>query len=610
MDVAFSPFGGNGTERAGFDAKGGVKVAFSEAFLQELAERNDIVDVVGSYVRLTKKSGSNLFGLCPFHSEKTPSFSVSPDKQIYHCFGCGKGGSVIGFIMEIENLSFPEAVEFLANRAGMKLPEQDDGGASRKRERLLALNRDAARFFHEQLRTPGGQIARDYLAKRQLNGRTVTNFGLGFAPDTWDSLTRAMKAKGYSELELFDAGLVRRGKTSGVYDTFRGRLMFPVIDVRGNVIGFSGRILGDGEPKYMNSPETPVFSKSHNLFALNLAKKSKSGYIILSEGNIDVASLHQAGFDSAVASLGTSLTPEQARLLSRYTNEIVIAYDNDGAGQKAAQRAIGILEKLDLRVRVLRMEGAKDPDEYIKTFGADAFRNLLKASENHIEYRLQSVQNQYDLAVDEQKVAFLKEAAGVIAQLPGSVEREVYAMRIASKTGVPDAVVLDEVARQRKRKLSQARRSQEREQLRPARNLQTAVRGVRYENPRSAAAEEGVVRLLYLDPGLFQGRDLPKAEQFSSPELRHLYTALLERCGTGGPVSIAALGDVLTPEETSLLTSVIQKPEVLSNGAQALDDYIKIIRAESCIDRGAPDLLAFANQLKEQKGYGGKDGTE
>ena len=296
--------------------------------------------------------------------------------------------------------------------------------------------------------------------------------------------------------------------------------------------------------------------------------------------------------------------------MSRYTNEIVIAYDNDGAGQKAAQRAIGILEKLDLRVRVLRMEGAKDPDEYIKTFGADAFRNLLKASENHIEYRLQSVQNQYDLAVDEQKVAFLKEAAGVIAQLPGSVEREVYAMRIASKTGVPDAVVLDEVARQRKRKLSQARRSQEREQLRPARNLQTAVRGVRYENPRSAAAEEGVVRLLYLDPGLFQGRDLPKAEQFSSPELRHLYTALLERCGTGGPVSIAALGDVLTPEETSLLTSVIQKPEVLSNGAQALDDYIKIIRAESCIDRGAPDLLAFANQLKEQKGYGGKDGTE
>ena len=334
-------------------------MAFPESFLQELAERNDIVDVVGSYVRLTKKSGSNLFGLCPFHSEKTPSFSVSPDKQIYHCFGCGKGGSVISFIMEIENLSFPEAVAFLANRAGMQLPEQADDPGAKKRQRLLALNRDAARFFHAQLKTPAGQIARDYLARRQLTAQTVTRFGLGFAPDTWDSLVRAMKALGYSEQELFDGGLVRHGKTSGVYDTFRNRLMFPVIDVRGNVIGFSGRILGDGEPKYMNSPETIVFSKSHNLFALNLAKKSKCGYIILAEGNIDVASLHQAGFDSAVASLGTSLTPEQARLLSRYTGEIVIAYDNDGAGQKASQRAIGILEKLDGRAAGAAAPGAR-----------------------------------------------------------------------------------------------------------------------------------------------------------------------------------------------------------------------------------------------------------
>lgn len=414
-------------------------MAFPESFLQELAERNDIVDVVSGYVRLTKKSGSNLFGLCPFHSEKTPSFSVSPDKQIYHCFGCGKGGSVISFIMEIENLSFPEAVAFLANRAGMQLPEQSNDPGAKKRQRLLALNRDAARFFHAQLKTPAGQPARDYLARRQLTAQTVTRFGLGFAPDTWDSLVRAMKALGYSEQELFDGGLVRHGRSGGVYDTFRNRLMFPVIDVRGNVIGFSGRILGDGEPKYMNSPETIVFSKSHNLFALNLAKKSKCGYIILAEGNIDVASLHQAGFDSAVASLGTSLTPEQARLLSRYTSEIVIAYDNDGAGQKASQRAIGILEKLEVRVRVLQMQGAKDPDEYIKTFGADAFRNLLEQSENHIDYRLGAVQRKYDLQVDEQRVAFVKEAAGVVAELPGSVEREVYAMRVAETAGMPAA---------------------------------------------------------------------------------------------------------------------------------------------------------------------------
>ena len=457
---------------------------FSEQFLQELSERNDIVDVVSGYVQLTKRSGSNLFGLCPFHSEKTPSFSVAPDKQIYHCFGCGKGGSVIGFIMEIENLSFPDAVGFLARRAGMAMPEENDHGESKRRERMLHLNRDAARFFHEQLKTPAGQTARDYIARRGLTARTVTNFGLGFAPNTWSSLTDAMKQKGYSERELFEAGLVRQGKSGrGVYDTFRNRLMFPVIDVRGNVIGFSGRILDDGEPKYMNSPETLVFSKSHNLFALNLAKKSKSGYLILAEGNIDVASLHQAGFDSAVASLGTSLTPEQARLMSRYVNEVVIAYDNDGAGQKAAQRAITILEKLDVRVRVLRMEGAKDPDEYIAKFGADAFRNLLEKSENHVEYRLDSLKANFDLTSDEQKVAYLKEAADIVAQLPGAVEREVYAMRLSEQTGVPKAAVLDEVDKRLKQRSRRAKKEAQRTELRPAHALQNRPSGVKYPDP-------------------------------------------------------------------------------------------------------------------------------
>ena len=278
-------------------------MAFPEKFIQELIDRSDIVDVVSGYVRLTKRSGANQFGLCPFHSEKTPSFSVSPDKQIYHCFGCGKGGGVISFIMEIENLSYPEAVAFLAKRAGMQMPEETDSFESRKRARMLALNRDAARWFYAQLSTPAGAAARDYIARRRISGAMVKNFGLGAAPDSWDSLVHAMHEKGYTDQELFDAGLVKRGKKGGFYDAFRNRLMFPVIDVRGNVIGFSGRILDDGEPKYMNSPETLVFSKSRNLFALNLAKKSKAGYIILSEGNIDIVALHQAGFDSAVASL-------------------------------------------------------------------------------------------------------------------------------------------------------------------------------------------------------------------------------------------------------------------------------------------------------------------
>ena len=580
-------------------------MAFSESFLTELTERNDIVDVVSGYVRLGKKSGSNMFGLCPFHSEKTPSFSVSPDKQIYHCFGCGKGGGVINFIMEIENLSFPEAVEFLAKRAGMPIPEEENDRESRKRSRMLSLNRDAARFFYAQLSTPQGGAARDYMAKRRIGPATAKNFGIGFAPDTWDSLEKAMREKGYTDFELFDAGLVRKGNKGGYYDTFRNRLMFPVIDVRGNVIGFSGRILGDGEPKYMNSPETLVFNKSRNLFALNLAKKSKSGYIILSEGNIDVVSLHQAGFDSAVASLGTSLTPEQARLLSRYTNQVIIAYDNDGAGIKAAQRAIGILEKLDLKVKVLRMSGAKDPDEFIKLKGADAFRNLLESSENQIDYRLRTVTDKYDLSVDEQKVEFLKEASDLVARLPGSVERQVYAMRVASMSGVSADVVTKEVERRRKKLVNQASRSEERQQSRPERQLQPEEKALRYEDPSSAAAEEGVIRLLYLDPALARNAELPAPEEFSSPALGHIYSVLRDKIDRGETPSTATLGGALDGQEMSLLVRLLQKPELLSKGDRALADYIKRIRERKEQGRQVSDLRALADKLRETKGYEG-----
>lgn len=397
-------------------------MAFPESFLQELAERNDIVDVVGSYVRLTKKSGSNLFGLCRFTAKRRRRFPSRPISRSTTASAAARAAASSASSWRSRISRSRRRWHFWPTAPACSCPSRRTTPARKSASGCSRSTGTLRAFSHAQLKTPAGQIARDYLARRQLTAQTVTRFGLGFAPDTWDSLVRAMKALSYSEQELFDGGLVRHGKSGGVYDTFRNRLMFPVIDVRGNVIGFSGRILGDGEPKYMNSPETIVFSKSHNLFALNLAKKSKCGYIILAEGNIDVASLHQAGFDSAVASLGTSLTPEQARLLSRYTGEIVIAYDNDGAGQKASQRAIGILEKLEVRVRVLQMQGAKDPDEYIKTFGADAFRNLLEQSENHIDYRLGAVQRKYDLQIDEQRVAFVKEAAGVVAELPGSVE--------------------------------------------------------------------------------------------------------------------------------------------------------------------------------------------
>lgn len=580
-------------------------MAFPENFINELVERSDIVDVVSGYVRLGKKSGSNMFGLCPFHSEKTPSFSVSPDKQMYHCFGCGKGGGVINFVMEIENLSFPEAVEFLARRAGMTVPEESGDRDSKKRARMLALNRDAARFFFEQLSVPAGAAAREYMGKRRISAAIAKSFGLGCAPDSWDSLEKAMLAKGYTEYDLFDAGLILRGKNGGVHDTFCKRLMFPIIDVRGNVIGFSGRILGDGEPKYMNSPETLVFSKSHNLFALNLAKKSKSGYIILSEGNIDVVSLHQAGFDSAVASLGTSLTAEQARLISRYTDQVIIAYDNDGAGAKASQRAIEILEKLDLRVKVLRMSGAKDPDEFIKLKGADAFRNLLAASENQVDYRLRAVTEKYDLTQDEQKVEFLKEATELVARLPGAVERQVYSMRVAALTGLKDDAVISEVERRRKKLADRAQKAEEREQSRPERQAQPAEKEYRYTDPGSAAAEEGLIRLLYLEPALGQAPGLPAAEEFSSPALAHIYSVIRARIERGDAVSAASLGGELTLGEMSLLVSLLQKPELLAHGDRTLRDYIDRINEKRELEAQNADLRALANKLRERKGYEG-----
>jgi DNA primase len=381
--------------------------------------------------------------------------------------------------------------------------------------------------------------------------------------------------------------------------------MFPVIDVRGNVIGFSGRILGQGEPKYMNSPETLVFNKSRNLFAMNLAKKSKSGYIILSEGNIDVASLHQAGFDSAVASLGTSLTPEQARLISRYTDQVIIAYDNDGAGIKASQRAIGILEKLDLKVKVLRLEGAKDPDEFIKLKGPEAFRKLLEGSENQIDYRLNDVTRKYDLSVDEQKVAFLKEATDLVARLPGTVERQVYAMRVATMASVPENVVTSEVERRRKRLISTARKAEDKQQTRVERVASTGGKAVRYADPASAAAEEGIIRLLYLEPSLIREPGLPEAESFSSPELGHIYKAVSDKLRRGETINTATLGEALTGDEMSLLVSLLQKPETLSRSQSSIHDYINKISERREEANQASDLRALANKYRERKGYEG-----
>ena len=577
---------------------------FSESFLTELADRNDIVDVVSEYVSLGKRSGANYFGLCPFHNEKTPSFSVSPEKQIYYCFGCGKGGGVINFMMEIEQLSYPEAIERLAKRAGIPVPEQENDAQSRRRARLYEVNKAAALYFHEQLNTPGGAGAREYINKRQISRKMATSFGLGYAPDSYSAFEQAMLAQGYTSSELASADLIRPGSKGGTYATFRNRLMFPVIDVRGNVTGFSGRIIGDGEPKYLNTKDTPVFSKGRLLFGLNLARKSKRDYIILVEGNVDVVSLHQAGFDSAVASLGTSLTKEQAQLISRYKKEVVLAYDNDGAGLKASQRAIDILEKLDVKVKVLRWEGAKDPDEYIKTRGGDAFQNLIDRSESQIDYRLMNIKKKYDLTVQEQKVDFLHEATKLIATFPGSVERQVYAVRVAEQAGIMADAVTKEVEQQRKRLLSGARREAERNS-RPVNTAQPQERSLRYENLPSATAEEGVIRLLYLEPSLYQEAEASLTrDDFTSETLGHIYSILLERIRANRPVNTTVLSEALTGPEMNLLVSILNKPENLSNAKNTLKDYIKTMKDQQELSQITPDLRSLADQLKNSgKGY-------
>ena len=577
-------------------------MAFPERFIQELIERNSIEDVVGEYVRLTKRTGSNIFGLCPFHSEKTPSFSVSPPRQIYHCFGCGKGGGVINFIMEIENLSYPDAVRFLAKRVGMTVPEDEKDENAGKREKMLRLNRDAARWFYSNLIADNGGPAQQYVVRRGISPAMVKNFGLGYAPDQWQALLDAMKQKGYTQLELINAGLAKPGKNGGAYDVFRNRLVFPVIDVRGNVIGFSGRILGDGEPKYLNSPETLVYNKSRNLFALNLAKKSKSGYIILSEGNIDVVSLHQAGFDSAVASLGTSLTAEQARLISRYTQNVVIAYDNDGAGQKASERAIGILEKLDLKVRVLRMSGAKDPDEFIKANGPEAFRALLEKSEDQVEYRLASVASKYDLKTDEGRVGFLRDATALVAKLPGDVEREIYSARIANMGSVTADAVKREVTQARKRALNKGKKQELKNESRPLRTVQPVERALKYENERTALAEQGVIAVMYHEPELFSDSDVT-AEDFENSVLRRLFTELKSRADRGEDISLPVLSGVFSGEEINLLTRITEMPIDRENASKALEDYINKIRGEKA--KATTDLLELQKKLKATKGYVG-----
>ena len=409
---------------------------YPEELIEEVRTRNDIVEVISGYVRLQKK-GSNYFGLCPFHNEKSPSFSVSPGKQMYYCFGCGAGGNVITFLMEYENQTFPEAVRMLAQRAGIALPEVDDSKEARqadsRRAKLLEINKEAAKYFYYQLRTERGSVGMEYLRKRELSDETMNHFGLGYANKYSNDLIQYLKSKGYSEDLIRDAGLCNVDEKHGMYDKFWNRVMFPIQDINHRVIGFGGRVMGDGKPKYLNSPETEIFDKSRNLYGLNFARTSRKGNVILCEGYMDVIAMHQAGFTQAVASLGTAFTSGQASLLRRYANEILLSYDSDGAGVNAALRAIGILKEAGMTGRVINLEPYKDPDEFIKALGGEEFQKRLDHAENSFFFELRQLQKNYDLSDPEQKTAFHREIARKLCTFSEEVERENYIEAVAQK---------------------------------------------------------------------------------------------------------------------------------------------------------------------------------
>ena len=581
-------------------------MAFPAAFIDELVARNPIEDVVGQYVSL-RRSGSNLFGLCPFHGEKTASFSVAPDKGMYYCFGCHKGGGSINFMMELEGLSYPDAVRALAKRVGMEVPEDEQYQSRyRAQERLWAMHKEAARFFHAKLYAPEGKAALEYAVGRGMTKGTLTTFGIGYAPDSWTELVDALRKKGYTDEEMAASSLATVSKKSGkLFDRFRDRLMFPIIDVRGNVIGFGGRIMNNKDPdaaKYLNSSETLIFNKRRNLFALNYAKKSKQGYLILVEGYMDAIALHQYGFDCAVASLGTALTEDGANLLSKYTEQVVLIYDGDNAGQKAAQRAIPILEKAGLQVKVLQMRDAKDPDEFLKKFGADRFKLLLEESANRVEYQLAAIRKKYDIREDDQRVKYTAEAAELICTLGGAVQREVYGHRVAETAKISYDAMKLEIDKAYKRRLAREKKKQEQIDLAPAKNLQPKSRNIRYDNMKSAMAEEAVLALILKEPALIQQiGDLTQGE-FSAALLGKAFSQLVDRYRRGLEISLAVLED-FSAEEMSHLAGILLRQDGPVNEV-ALRDCISIIRSEHQAGsvNNDDDLLAYRNKLKDKKG--------
>ena len=582
-------------------------MALPDGFLRELRDNNDVVSVIQSYVEL-KRAGSTYSCRCPFHSERTPSFHVYPDTQSFYCFGCGAGGDVVTFIKNIENLDYMEAVRFLAQRAGMAMPEDRDDGSAKYRQRLYEMNRTAGKFFHQQLFSPEGKAGLDYITRRGLTEHTIRHFGLGFAADDYHKLHYYMKSQGFSEEELERGALLARNNNR-VYDKFRNRVMFPIFDTRGNIIAFGGRALAaDAPAKYLNSDETFVFQKRETLFALNYAKNSKADYFILCEGYMDVIAMHQAGFTSAVATLGTAITPSQARLIGRMgKKEVILSYDSDGPGQKAASRGINLLSEAGVKARVLKMQGAKDPDEFIQKFGAEAFAHLIDSSGGAIDYELDKLSNGLDLLhKDEDRSTYLKRAVTFLAQIQNPLDRDVYISRTAQTAGIPAETVRfavnGEINRQKKRN----QRDEFRNLVAPRNNDKINPQSAKL--PREEKAERGIICFLYFNADKLDLIEKNLTGGFVTDFNRRVFEYIKNRISHGLDLEMTAFNEEFDGAEMGRITGILNDFAMFKHDIQALLDYIKIINdyheSRKNIDAGsmsAEELLAFAQKQKEKK---------
>ncbi len=582
--------------------------------MQDLKSRCDITDIVSSYVNL-KRRGKNMVGLCPFHNEKSPSFNVYPENNSFYCFGCGAGGDVITFIRKIENLDYIEAVKMLADRVGLQMPEQGvDDSMSRLRQRVLEINRESARFFHSALLSLEGKPGLDYFVRRRLPMKMIRHFGLGWAPESRFALVNHLRSKGYSEREMIAANVAVETRSGRAMDRFHARVMFPIIDLRGNVVAFGGRILTNEKPKYINTSDTPVYHKSSGLFAMNFAKNAlENDRIILAEGYMDVISLHKAGIENAIASLGTALTAEQARIIARYAKEVVICYDSDEAGQKAAQRAIPILRGAGLLVRVMAVPGNKDPDEFINACGdegAARFRRLIEQSGNDVEYRLAKLKSGYDLSNENGRIQYLMAAVELLAGLENAIERDVYVSRLSQELNVDKNAILQQMSVSVRKKARAAQRQQQRDMTEQLSARRDTVNPEKRRYVRVANAEERLIACLFHNNDLAQSlnRRVPP-EKFVTAFNRRLYQSLLGKIINEETVTSPQITDFsaeCTPDEMGRLAKIVQENAGIT--AKDAEEYVQIILSEGALTdtdkvRGAnpADLQAQLDALRKQK---------